>query len=77
MSRNDVIERLTEILIDTFDDETLVYRDDLTAHDVDGWDSLSNIRLMVAGEQAFGRTITIAQWQSLASLGQLTDLLSA
>ena len=77
MNRNDVIERLTEILIDTFDDETLVYRDDLTAHDVDGWDSLSNIRLMVAVEQAFGRTITIAQWQSLASLGQLTDLLSA
>ena len=75
MSRNDVIERLTEILIDTFDDEDIVYRDDLTAHDVEGWDSLSNIRLMVAVEQAFGRTITITQWQSLERLGQLADLL--
>ena len=75
MNRQDVIARLTEVLIDTFDDDALVYSDDLTAHEVDGWDSLSNIRLMVAVEQAFGCRISITQWQGRERLGQLVDLL--
>ncbi len=76
MTRDQVIERLTDVLIDTFDDDDLVYRDDLTAHDVAGWDSLSNIRFMVAVEQAFGTRLTIAQWQSMARVGDLVDLLT-
>ncbi|WP_230771441.1 acyl carrier protein [Sphingomonas sp. Leaf4] len=76
MTRDQVIERLTDVLIDTFDDDDLVYREDLTARDVGGWDSLSNIRFMVAVEQAFGTRLTIAQWQSMARVGDLVDLLT-
>ena len=77
MTRNDVIARISEVLIDTFDDDDIVYRDDLTAKDVDGWDSLSNIRFMVAVEQAFGCKLTMAQWQSFDSVGDLVDMLLA
>ncbi len=77
MTREDVIERMTAVLIDTFDDDDIVYRDDLSADDVDGWDSLSNIRLMVAVEQEFGCKLTIGQWQSLEQVGDLVDLIMA
>lgn len=77
MTRENIIQRITEVLIDTFDDDDLAYRDDLTANDVDGWDSLSNIRFMVAIEQEFSRKMTIAEWQSLQCLGDLANLLSA
>jgi len=48
---NDVHTRLTAIFRDVFDDESLVLRDDLTAEDVENWDSLTHINLIVAIEK--------------------------
>ena len=76
MQRSEIIEKIMDILADTFDEEDIAYRDDLSAADVPGWDSLSNIRFMVAVEQAFGRKFTIGQWQGLKQLGDLVDLLA-
>jgi acyl carrier protein len=76
MSRTDVIATVMEVVEDTFDVTDLAYADSLTAAEVDGWDSLSNIRFMVAIEQAFGRRLTMAQWQAMANLGDLVDLLA-
>jgi acyl carrier protein len=77
MINQDIIDRITEVLRDTFDDDELSYADELTAADVEGWDSLSNIRFMVAIEQEFSFKLTIADWQSLASLGDLARLVAA
>ncbi|MDV3482240.1 acyl carrier protein [Sphingobium yanoikuyae] len=77
MTRDQVINKLMDVLADTFDNDDVIYRDDLTADDVVGWDSLSNIRFMVAVEQEFGRSIAIGQWQSLEKIGDLVDLLMA
>lgn len=63
------------VFADTFDEDDIEYRDDLTAADVPDWDSLSNIRFMVAVELAFGRKFTIAEWQGLKQLGDLVALL--
>lgn len=76
MTRGLVIDTMMSVLSDTFDNDDLCYRDDLTAKDVEGWDSLSNIRFMVAIEEAFGRTLSIAEWQSFERLGDLVDMLA-
>lgn len=76
MERAEIIEKLMDVFVDTFDEDDIAYRDDLTAADVAGWDSLSNIRFMVAVEQAFGRKFTIGDWQGLKQLGDLVNLLS-
>lgn len=76
MNRDDIIARIVAVMEDTFDLDTVEYRDDLTAVDVAGWDSLSNIRFMVAVEQEFGRRLTMPQWQGLQSLGDLVAVLS-
>lgn len=72
-----IIDRITEVLRDTFDDDELSYADGLTAADVEGWDSLSNIRFMVAIEQEFSLKLTIAEWQSLTRLGDLAQLVAS
>jgi acyl carrier protein len=64
-----------EVVDDTFFVSDLAYADGLTAADVDGWDSLSNIRFMVAIEMAFGRRLTMAQWAGTTCLGDLVDVL--
>lgn len=76
MDRNAIADRVVEVMKDSFDLDEITYRDDLTAADVAGWDSLSNIRFMVAVEQEFGRRLSMGQWQSLKSLGDLVELLA-
>lgn len=77
MERNEVASRIVEVMLETFDLDGLDYRDDLNAAVVPGWDSLSNIRFMVAVEQEFGCRLTITQWQQLKNVGDLVNLLTS
>ena len=43
MTRNEVQEQLQEIFRDVFDDESIELTDEMTANDVEDWDSLSHI----------------------------------
>lgn len=77
MTRDDVIERVLHVIQDTFDNEDVVYSDALTANDVEGWDSLSNIRFMLELEREFSIMFSVGQWQKLANLGDLVDHIMA
>lgn len=47
------LERLNAIFCEVFDDDDLTIATEMTANDVDGWDSLSHVNLIVAVETAF------------------------
>ena len=53
MDEAQIYERLTEIFRDIFDDDSISLTPELSAKDVDGWDSLTHIRLMLTVEKAF------------------------
>jgi len=53
MNEGDIWQRLTTVFRDIFDDDSIVIRPETTAKDIEGWDSLSNIELLVAIEKAF------------------------
>jgi acyl carrier protein len=74
---NDVHTRLTAIFRDVFDDESLVLRDDLTAEDVENWDSLTHINLIVAIEKEFRIRFTTAEVSGLKNVGELEALAAA
>jgi acyl carrier protein len=69
------LEKLTEIFHDVFDDESIILTRSLTARDVRGWDSLTNIRLFVEVEKRFGVRFSAAEIASLGDVGQLVDRL--
>jgi acyl carrier protein len=50
---SDVRERLQDIFRDVFNDPELELRDQMTAADVEGWDSLAHIDLIIAVERKF------------------------
>lgn len=77
MTRDDVIMRIMRAVHDTFDNEDVVYADGLTAKEVEGWDSLSNIRFMLELEQEFGLQFSVGDWQRIANLGELVDHIQA
>jgi acyl carrier protein len=67
--------RLIAIMRDVFDEDELVYRDDLTADDVIGWDSLSHVPFLASVEKSFGFRFTSAEIDSLKNVGELRDVI--
>jgi acyl carrier protein len=72
--RNDLHVRLTRIFRDVFDDDALILRDDMTADNVERWDSLTHVDLIVAIEKEFKIRLTTGEISGLKSVGQLTAL---
>jgi acyl carrier protein len=51
--REQILERLTHVFQDVFDDEDIVLTPNTTAHDIEEWDSLNQIKIILACEKAF------------------------
>ena len=56
--------------------DDLVATPELTAQDVDGWDSFKQIELVIATEERFGVKFTSKEIDSLKSIGDLASLVS-
>jgi acyl carrier protein len=69
--------RLTEILRDLFDDDSLTATPELTADQVFGWDSFAQLRLIFAVEAAFGVSFAASEVTNLPNVGALADLIIA
>lgn len=77
MSHDPIYERLTSILRDVFDDDELVASPELTADDVDEWDSLAHVRLVLAVEKAFGVKFSAAEVSRLKNVGEFASLIKS
>ena len=53
MESTNLIDRITPLFREVFDDDGLVITPEMAADDIDGWDSLSHIRLIVSHEIEF------------------------
>lgn len=74
---SDTYEKLTEVFRDVFDDEDLTPTPEMTADDVEEWDSLSHIRLMLSVEKAFGVRFSTVELGGLKKVGDLAALIEA
>ena len=63
------------IFREVFDNDAIEPHDELTGDDVEEWDSLSNIRFVVAVEEGFGVRFTTAEFSRLSNVGELVDLI--
>ena len=73
MERSETFKKVNEIFCDELDNEDIVLNDDTTADDVEEWDSLSHVQLIVAIEKAFGIKFTSNEILSWSNVGQLVD----
>ncbi len=77
MDEAQLYERLTEIFQNVFDDDSIVVTPELTAKDVDGWDSLSHIRLIITVEKAFKIKFSTSEIGKLGKVADLVTLIGA
>lgn len=67
----EIKERLQEIFRDVFDDEELEIRDDMSAKDIEDWDSLAQINLIIAIEKEFGVKFNLEEVSKLKNIGEM------
>jgi acyl carrier protein len=77
METTNSYQKLTQVFHDVFDDDSIVVTPELTADDVDEWDSLAHIRLVVAVEKKFGMKFSAAEVGELKNVGELVSLIEA
>jgi acyl carrier protein len=76
LDREEILGQLGEVFEDVFD-ETIALRESTTAQDVDGWDSLTHVRLMMSVEKRFRVRFSTFEISNLANLGELVSLIQA
>ena len=73
MDRKDILTQVQDIFRDELELDDLVLTDETTADDVEEWDSLSHVQLVVALEKAFGIKFTSREILSWDNIGDLVD----
>jgi len=75
MSREKIQNELTDVIRDFFDLPQLAVDPSTTAAQVEGWDSVAHVGLIVAVEKAFAVRFTTKEVKSLRTVGDLIALL--
>ena len=75
MSREEIMKRVTDIFRDVFDDEELMISDSTNSDDIEDWDSLEHISLIISMEKEFGLKFDIKEVNKLENVGQMVDMI--
>ena len=71
-----IYAQLTELLRDVFDNDDLEATPELDASQVEGWDSMGNVRLFLAIEQAFGVRFGAVEVSAIENVGELVSVIA-
>ncbi len=71
----DTRERLQEVFQDVFDDDEIEITRETTADDIDMWDSLTHVQLIVAVEKEFGVRFSTVEVMKMKNVGEFMDLI--
>lgn len=75
MSREEIYEKLNTVFRDVFDDEEITVNDDTTADDIEDWDSLEHINLVVAVEKKFNIKFNMGEVNKFKNVGEMVDII--
>ena len=75
MNRTEISEKVQEIFRNIFDDDSLEITDVTTAADVEDWDSLEQINILVAMEKEFSVKFSVGEVEGLKNVGEMIDLI--
>ena len=77
MQEIEIYAALAEVFESVFDDDSIAITPELAAKDVDGWDSLTHIRLILTVEKKFEIKFHATEIGKLENVGQLVSLIKA
>lgn len=75
MKREEIFEKLDEVFQDVFGDEEIHVTDETTAEDIEDWDSLEHINLVVAIENCFNIKFNMSEVTTMKNVGEMVDII--
>jgi acyl carrier protein len=75
MERDEVVNRLTPVFRKIFINDTLNLTNELTANDVENWDSLSHMLLITAIENEFAIKFKLKDLNKMRNVGDMIDII--
>ena len=73
MNKEEILNKVIEIIRDEFEDDELEITCETTAKDVEGWDSLAHLSIIHELECEFNIKFTIGQIQEFKNVGEIVD----
>lgn len=73
MTRTDIFEKLNVIFRKNFDDEDIILTEDTSSADIEDWNSLEQINLIVAIQDEFKVKFNIDEVNSMTNVGEMVD----
>ena len=73
----EIYERLNSVFRDIFDDETIEVNANTTSSDIEDWDSLEHINLIVAIEQEFGMKFNMNEVTTMKNVGEMVEIIKS
>jgi acyl carrier protein len=77
MERAAILEKLNGVFTDVLDNDDIVINDSSTANDIEEWDSLTHIQLVVAIEKSFKVKFTTYEIQTWKNVGDMVNSIQA
>ncbi len=75
MTEEEAYKRLNEVFRDVFDDEAIAITGKTTAEDIEDWDSLTHINLIVAIEKEFNIKFSMGETQKMKNIGEMVNII--
>ncbi len=75
MTREAVFEKLNEVFQDVFDDDGITVGEGTTSADIEDWDSLEHINLLVAVEKCFSIKFNMGEVSTMKNVGAMVDII--
>lgn len=73
----DTLSRLQDVFQDVFDDDDIEISRNTTAAEIDAWDSLMHVSLMISAEREFDVRFSSTEVAQLLNIGELIELIQA
>ena len=73
MERKELLKQVNDVFIDVLDNEVVLLNETTQASDIEEWDSLTHIQLVVALEKYFKIRLTSKEIQSWNNVGEMMD----
>jgi len=74
--KNDILNQLNQIFCEYFDDPIIILNNKTNANDIEEWDSLAQVGLILIIEKKFSIRFTSSEIENLPDIGAMVDLIN-